>query len=111
MANLDASIKSANSRCHDGGRITLNEHPVRTLSAQDRLKLSEHGRGHLRWGLCPLHEVEIVVGYNVEEGQHLIKHMPMLGRGTDTADNSAGVPRQFVDHWRHLDSFRACSYH
>jgi hypothetical protein len=51
--------------------------------------------------------IQVVIRFNVEQFQHLVKHLAVLGCYADYTVEVNGITSRFPDHRRHLDRFRA----
>ena len=51
------------------------------------------------------HHIQVEVGRNREQVQHLVQHASMLGGDADSRLNAGGIS-QGLDDRRHLDGFR-----
>jgi hypothetical protein len=53
------------------------------------------------------HDVQIVIGTDMEQVQHLVEHLAVLGGDADQALKPAGMSFQLLDDRRHLDRLGA----
>ena len=58
--------------------------------------------------LALLHDVEVVVGLNAKDSEHLIEHRPVL-RGHTDPDIEFGEGLQVENNWAQLDCLRSGS--
>ena len=103
VADAAASVEGRQRRRGNGRGIALNEHPVGSLLAQDGFESSQDARRHLGRRLVVLHDVEVVLGLNVEDTQHLIQHVAVLGGDAHAAHDALRMPRQLAHDGSELD--------
>jgi hypothetical protein len=85
MTHLGPAVERGQA-CGCGGRgVSLNQHPVRLLGSQDRLECTHDLGRYLGGGLTWPHDVEVVVGADVEQVQDLVEHVPVLSCDADPA--------------------------
>ena len=89
-----------------GHGVALHQQDVGANLTQQRGKTLEDTRGHVRGRLTRGHEIEVVVGFEVEDGEHLVEHGPVLGRDADQALELLGALKSLDDR-SHLDRLRA----
>ncbi|MNN96832.1 hypothetical protein D3C81_2158790 [compost metagenome] len=83
----------------------MHQHPVRLHLLVERIELGEQARAEPVEGLVGDHHVEVVIGMDVEQRHHLVKHRPVLpGDADDGLDAWRGMQR--ADQGPHLDGFR-----
>ena len=107
VADAAARIEGGQGRRRDGGRVTLDEHPVGPLVEQDRLEPSQHRRGDLGRRLVVLHDVQVVVGLDAEDAQHLVEHVAVLGGDADATGDAIRVAGELANDGPELDGFGA----
>src|SRR5215470_3863226 len=92
--------------CSEGSRgITLNKKPIRADFAENSGKSFEDAGGEFERSLIVLHKIQIVVGSDGEDAQHLVEHVTML-RGY--ADVGVDLCRAGgTNDRRHFDGFRS----
>ncbi len=85
-----------------GGGVALHEHCVRTDPLHQRSEPRQRPDGDVGQGLARLHDVEVVVGRDLEDLEDLVEHLAMLrGHGDDGLE---AVPLgEFRHDRRHLD--------
>ena len=91
---------------HDGGGIALHQHPVRLEVAQHGVEVGEDGGGQLRQRLVGAHQVEVDVGGDLEQVEHLVEHLAVLGGDANQRFDAGRVVQALYDG-RHFDGFRA----
>jgi len=103
VSHADLPVLGRQRGHHHGRGVALHQDPVRPLRDQDRVEVGEDARGQPRQGLPGLHEVQIDVWRQVEQGEHLVEHLAVLrgGAGADRKLVRPGLER--ADHRRHLD--------
>ena len=88
---------------HCSGRVALYHDHRGRLRRQDRIYAAEHAPGDLRQRLIRCHEVQVIIGRDVEAREDLVEHRAMLGGDTDARlELFAGKP-QAPDHRAQLD--------
>ena len=103
-----AAEERGEARGHRGRRVALHDDDVRPLLVDDP-RDRPHGRRRDVFGpLVRLHEVEIVIGRDLEDAQDLVEHLAMLGGRADHRPRVGATP-QLHDEWRELDRLRARS--
>jgi len=106
MADSHALIKRRQSAAKRGGGVALHQHQVRPPSGKNGFQGSDHPRRQLRERLVGPHEVQVIIGLNLEHGQDLVKHLPVL-RGDTDFDLKLIRPGVHVEHNRtELDRLR-----
>jgi hypothetical protein len=101
------SFVEARQRCGErGGGVALDDQPIRSHLAQHARDPLEYGGCHIAEILSLSHDVEVMVGLDLEYVEHLVQHLPML---TGDAGHlaHAGLPLQRLYHWGQLDRFGA----
>ena len=102
MADRHAAVV-AREACGERGRgVAVDEDHVGPGRLEDGLQAAQDERGHLREILAGPHHVEVEVGRDPEERQHLVEHLAMLGGHAD-ARREARVGPQGEHDRRHLD--------
>ena len=96
VGNGNALVKGGERAAECGGGIPLYDHQIRPPGGEHRLKAGQHARSRLRQRLAGLHQVEIVIGDDVEDGQHLIEHLAVLRGDAHANVERAAVGAQIV---------------
>ena len=76
----DPAVKCRHGGGHDRRRIPLDQDKVRILAPQDFIDAQDHPCRQLGQGLVRLHDVQIDVRLDMENPQHVVEHLPVLGR-------------------------------
>ena len=105
MPDAAARIEGPQRRRGHGGRITLDEHPVWPLVEQDWLESGQDRCRDLGRGLIVLHDVQVVVGLDPEDVQHLVEHVAVLGGHAHAAGDSIGMAGELANDRTELDGF------
>ena len=87
-----------------GCGIALHQHPVGPAVLDDPQNAGKRGRGDVIQSLARLHDVQIIIGLDLKDGQNLVQHLPVLGGDTDQGLN-ARRRRQRRDDRGQLDGF------
>ena len=98
-------IVECRQRPHKGrGRVAMHQYHVGFDFRQYFLK-SEQGFGRdVEQRLLRRHDVEIKIGFDIEQPQHLIEHLSVLSRHRHDRFKF-GVPFELEDHRRHFYCF------
>ena len=67
----------------------------------------QHAGGNVVEVLPLLHDVEVVVGRDVEDAQHLVEHFAVLSRNAHDGFEFRRVSPEFLDHRRHFYRLRS----
>ena len=89
VADADAPVERGERRAHRRRRVALHEEPVGLLAGEHRVEAGEDARGELVRRLVGPHQVEVDVGREREEREHLVEHLAMLRR---RAENGPRIP-------------------
>ena len=108
MADRNLPVIGRQSPRHHRGGIALHHDPVGLLHIEDAADPGEGAGGQLVKRLARRHQVEIVIGRDIGDRQHLIEHSAMLC-GNAGARDEAIVTLQRVDQREELDRFGPCA--
>ena len=78
MANRDVPVEPGKARCEGRRRVAMYEDQVGSERIEDIVKPLKHSAGYAAEALPRAHQVEIKVGNDVEQLEHLIEHLPVL---------------------------------
>jgi hypothetical protein len=106
MVDGNLVIEGRDRRGHGRGGVALHHDAIRAECRQCVVHSPEHPRRQLRQGLVRLHQIEINVGSDVGDLEHLIEHLPVLCRHADEHPK-ARVFLQRMDDRKQLDRFRS----
>jgi len=120
-ASLDVSdfylaVKSSQRGSHGGGRIALDNDPIRSLGLEYFIEPHQQARRQPGQWLVFLHHVEIIVRLEVEDFEERFDHFPVLtGKADDRLEG--GIRRicstcllpQGLDDRSQLDNLRSCA--
>ena len=99
--------RSGEGRC----RVALHDDQVRPICGEATGHLLEHAAGQLGKRLIGAHQIQIDVGRDLEQGQHLVEHLPVL-RGRDHGRlEELGLSSQGENEWHELEGFRPRAQH
>lgn len=79
----DLVVEGGDSGSEDGGGIALDEDGIGFLLDAPLGHGGDDAASEVSEGLAWLHEVEIELGMDPEDGQGLVEHLPMLGGGQE----------------------------
>lgn len=96
-------MKGGNGRGHRRGRVALNQHPVRSDVAQERIEHAEQAPGHDGRRLIRLHHLEVDIRPDAEQIEGLVYQVTMLPCGADDGLKATTIRRESPDDRRHLD--------
>jgi hypothetical protein len=82
----------------------LSEHDIWTFRCQCGVERSQQTRGEVGQRLARPHGVQINVGLNIEEMQHLVEQVAVLRRREHAGVGPLGRAKR-LNHGRHLDGF------
>ena len=82
----------------------MHKYDIWSMAGDDLVHPGENAREQVGKSLTGPHQIQVFVGDDPEEFQHLIKHLSMLGGDRDNHVHRSIVPERFND-WRHLDCF------
>ena len=78
MADWNAGIERRQRAAERGGGIALHQHDAGLLGIQDGFERRQNPGSGLEQGLAGQHQIQIVIGPDVEYRQHLVEHVTML---------------------------------
>ncbi len=90
-----------------GHRVALHQQHVGANLPEQRRQPFQHPGGDFGRRLRGGHQVQVVIGLEAEDLQHLVQHGAMLGRHADDALETIRRVLQGLHHRRHLDGLRA----
>ena len=100
-------IKCRQRRGKCGAGIPVNEHDIRLFFLQNGIQTGQHIRRNHRQSLIGLHDVEIVIGPDVEKSQYLVQHLPVLSGNADNGLEFIFFLLERFYQWRHFNCFGA----
>ena len=83
VADAHATVEGGDRGAHRRRRVALDEQPVGLLAGEDRVDSGEHARREGVHRLVGTHEVEVDVGLQGEEREHLVEHLAVLRGGAE----------------------------
>ncbi len=93
MADRDLAVVGGDRPGHRGGGIALHNDPVGPLLIHHPAKAGEQRRGEPVEGLVGLHQVEVMIGRDPRDLQHLVEHSAVLRADADAAVEARYLPR------------------
>jgi len=106
MADGHLLIKRREAGRHGGGGVAVHQQQVVAGALEDVAQAQEDVAGDVGEVLPRLHDVEVMVGADVEQVQHLVEHLTVLG-GDAHLCLDGRVGGQGVDDRCHLDGLGA----
>ena len=107
MAHGNLVVVGSQRSGKGGGSIAMHQHDVRLLLLQDLVQAHHGLGGNVKEGLSCGHDIQIVVRFDLEEVQHLVKHIPVLGRHRHHGGDFLRVLLKLQHDGCHLDGLRA----
>jgi hypothetical protein len=104
MADADPVVIRQEGGGHRRGRIPLHQDPIGVQAGEDRVQVGENCSGYPGQALAGFHQVQVNVGDDPEEVQHLVEHLAVLGGHADERLDPRR-PGEGMHHRRHLDRF------
>ena len=114
QAGLDVAhgyllIEGCKSRCGACGCVAVNKNNVGLCLFQYVAQANEYACGNIVKILSLLHNVEVVIGSNLEKAKHLVEHLTVLSRYTDNGLECFGIFLELLNKGCHLYSFGTCA--
>jgi hypothetical protein len=110
MPERDFVIERRQRGDEGGGRVPLRQHNFSGRLAQHSVQPLQRAQGNLGQRLVGGHDVQVHIGRQVKQAQHLVEHLAMLPCGNKAHDES-GMFAQRTHHGRHLDGVGARAAH
>lgn len=111
VAHGDLPIECGEGGGGAGGSVAMHEHYVGARFVEHVAHAREHAGGDVVEVLPLSHDVEVVVGTDVEYFEHLVEHFAMLpGDANDGLESVGGILECF-DERRHFDCFGTGAEH
>ena len=105
MPDRDLQIEASQRRDKGRARIAMHQHNIRLLLFKHLTDALKNIHRHIKERLPLLHDGQIIIRYNAEGFQHLVKHLPMLPCYTNHRLDAFALLQ--LQHERaHLDRFR-----
>ena len=112
MTDGNLAVIGCQARGEGRGRVAVDEDQVRGSLGENLVQTLDQPRCEPCQILSRPHDIEIDVGLDLEEGEHLVEHLAML-RGDDYRRPKGRfrecVGTQFMDDRGHLDRFGPCA--
>ena len=102
MGDRDLAIIGRQARHHRRQRVAMHDHPVGLFGVERAAQLDDQLRGQPVQRLVGHHHVQVDVGRDPGDRQHLVQQPAMLG-GDDHARLHPAAPAQRMHHREHLD--------
>jgi len=108
MPNRDLLVERSQTSGKCRGGVTLNQNQLRGISLKVLPQPLQCCTGDMRQGLARRHQVEILIGFEMEQIHHLAHHFPVL-----TCQDDTGLQRitslERPDYRSQLDRLRTRS--
>ena len=108
MTYRNLLIECGQSGSRGGRRVAVYQHYVRLCFAEDIAHACKYPRRNIIEVLSLFHDVQVVVGYDSENGEYLIEHLPVLPRYAYDRSESFAVLLKLFHQRGHLYRFRTC---
>jgi len=108
MPDPDFGVVGGKAGAQRGGGVAVNQHDVGCPGAEYVAHAEQHVARDVAQVLPRLHQVQIEIGLDAEDVEHLVEHLPVLGGDADFCIN-ARIRREDLHDRRHLDGFGACT--
>ena len=106
MPHRNLLIKSGQCRCRGSSRIPMNQNNIRSCFLQYIPHTSQHPCRNIVQILSLLHDIQIIIRFDVEYLQHLIQHFPMLSGYAHHSLYPFWLFLEFFHQRSHLDCLR-----
>src|SRR5260370_19763774 len=106
MSYRNMQIKAGESATQCGGGVALHDHDGRPFGLEHAFESRENPRSRLEQRLARQHEVQIVMGFDVESLEHLVEHLAMLRRDQNADVEAGGMFAKTANHRTELDRLR-----
>src|SRR5215216_3656513 len=87
MSDFDPAIVGKQGCSDNGCGITYDKHPIWLKVCQNRIEMCKDRGTDLCQRLISTHQVQVIIWLDLEKCKHLIEHLPVLRRDTDTRFN------------------------
>ncbi|MCY1174421.1 hypothetical protein D9M73_146230 [compost metagenome] len=104
MADRHLAVVSHERADHRGGGVTLYDHPVGLFGVHHIAKPGQQPRGQAIERLTRLHQIEIDIGTQIGDAEHLIEQPAMLG-GDAGAHVEPALRLERGNHRKEFDRF------
>ena len=106
MPHRNPRVESRQRGGRGSGRIAVHQHHVRLRFGQHAAHPGQHGRRNIVEILPPLHDIQVVIGNDPEQTQHLIQHLAVLSADADDRFEPVGTLPERSDQRGHFDRLR-----
>ena len=85
----------------------MDEHYIGLADLEDVAHAGEDACGYVIEILTLLHDVEVVIGLDIEDAEYLVEHLAMLTGDAYDGFELFWVLLEFLYQWAHLDCLRS----
>ena len=110
MGDLGFRVKRGQAGGQGGGGVAVDEHPVVAAPFKDFPQAGQNVGGDVGQVLARLHDVEVEIRMDVEQLQHLVEHLPVLGGHANMGFDGLGLAQR-GHHRGHFDGLGAGAEH
>lgn len=103
VSDRNAAVKGGQCGGRRGRRVAVNQHHVRTGLVEHVAHARQHAGSHVVEILSLPHNVQIVVGLDSEQPQHLIEHLAVLSADADDRPERVRMPSELPYQRGHFD--------
>ncbi len=103
VSDRNAAVKGGQCGGRRGRRVAVNQHHVRTGLVEHVAHARQHAGSHVVEILSLPHNVQIVVGLDSEQPQHLIEHLAVLSADADDRPEKVRMPSELPYQRGHFD--------
>ena len=107
VSNWNFLVEGGQSRGKRCGRVALHHNDVRLHFRQNPAHRRQDARCDLVETLPGPHQVQVMIGFDLERPQHLVEHRAVLGGDTGAHLEAIGQASKMPDQNTKLDRFRA----
>ena len=111
MANRNLLVEGCQGSSCAGGGISVNEHHIGLALLEDIAHTSEYTGRDIVEVLSLLHDVQVVIGLHIKDGEHLVQHLTVLTGNTHYSLKLCRVLLELLHQRAHFNSLWACSKH
>lgn len=102
----DLAVESSQGRGGACCGVAVYKHNVGLRTVEHVAHAEEHTRGNVIEVLPRHHDVEVIVGGDVEKAEHLVEHLAVLSGDAHLSDELIRAAFELIDKRRHLDGLR-----
>ena len=92
-----------------GRRVAVDKHKIGAFLLEYLIDAKHGARSDVEKRLTRRHDIEVIVGHDAEEMQHLIEHLAVLCRDKRPRFDFVRMTHELPDDGRHLDRLGTCT--